>query len=328
MKTKNQLYHAANADLERRRRDAEAEQQRRVELLSVKLPQIEQCRRVLLSTGVALSRAILSGGGEAAVEKIRRENLEAQDIIKRLLAENGYPEQYLDILYHCAACKDTGRTKAGKICECLQTLRCRQMLDYLRESHPLDGYDFSDFSLKFYSNEIDRETGILPSKHMERILAYCHEYANTFSKESDSLLLLGKTGLGKTHLSLSIAKTVASAGYLVEYGTAPDLLRQLEREHFSRDTLDDASFDAMLEADLLILDDLGSEFSSSFTSSAVYQLLNTRLAKSKPTIISTNLDWRTLEERYTRRVISRISSEYVTLKFIGQDVRQQKRMAK
>lgn len=137
----------------------------------------------------------------------------------------------------------------------------------------------------------------------------------------------GRTGLGKTHLSLSIAKEVMEKGYGVIYGSTPDFLSQIEKERFSRSENDLQTLDLMLECDLLILDDLGAEFATTFTGAVVYQLLNTRLNKRLSTIISTNLSLQELLKLYGERVFSRIIGSYVPLFFVGQDNTAKKEQA-
>ena len=141
---------------------------------------------------------------------------------------------------------------------------------------------------------------------------------------SPSIMMLGATGLGKTHLSLAIAKQVILKGYHVLYCTAQDILRKIEREHFSRSIVEDETLQTVLDADLLILDDLGAEYNTPFNVSSVYNIINTRMNFGKPTIISSNLTSQELEERYTERVVSRLLTQYTYLRFIGEDVRQLK----
>jgi len=135
----------------------------------------------------------------------------------------------------------------------------------------------------------------------------------------------GATGLGKTHLSLAIARQVIDRGYGVVYGSAQNFMLQIERERFGR-TETSESERQLQECDLLILDDLGVEFLTQFVSAAIYNLINTRLMAEHPTIISTNLSISELEGRYSERVMSRIIANYRILPFVGRDVRQLKRM--
>ena len=134
----------------------------------------------------------------------------------------------------------------------------------------------------------------------------------------------GGTGLGKTHLSLAIAKTVIEKGFGVIYGSVPAILRELEQEHFSKGS--ELKTKKSLEScDLLILDDLGTEFANQFTKAVVYNLINTRMIMSKPTIINTNLSLAEIKDLYSDRLVSRIIGEHIYLEFIGKDIRLIKR---
>ena len=155
---------------------------------------------------------------------------------------------------------------------------------------------------------------------MESVLNYCKEYAADFSRRSPSLLLYGKTGLGKTHLSLAIAGKAVEEGYGVIYSSAQNLFNKLEKDKFGK--ADTNTEETILDCDLLIIDDLGAEFTTQFTVSALYNIVNSRELEGKPTIISTNLMPEQLTKAYGERIASRILSNYVMLYFDGSDIRQ------
>ena len=160
---------------------------------------------------------------------------------------------------------------------------------------------------------------------MCRNYEFCLNYANSFDLNSYSILMMGETGLGKTHLSLAIAGEVLKKGFGVVYGSVQNLFSNIEKEHFGRATDADGTTEKMLlECDLLILDDLGAEFTTSFTVATFNNIVNTRMLTSKPTIISTNLSLTEMQKRYSERIASRIIGEYNILTFAGKDIRQQK----
>ena len=180
---------------------------------------------------------------------------------------------------------------------------------------PLELSSFDDFDLSFYKD--DRET----LEQMKYIFETCVSYSRNFDLESPSLLFYGRTGLGKTHLSLSIANDVIKKGYNVIYGSVNNFFAKIEYEKFSKGN-DTYTLDLLCDADLLILDDLGMEFATSFTNSALYTIINTRICKNLPTVISTNLSPDELRDKYHESIVSRIVGTFETLEFLGKDVRQ------
>lgn len=181
---------------------------------------------------------------------------------------------------------------------------------------------FEDLSLDYYSDQVDTRTGMSPRNRMRDLIAYCRAYAEGFDGSDVSLLLRGPTGVGKTHLSLAIAGEVLARGYSVVYGPVQKLLHRVENEHFGRSS--GSSEDVMTGCDLLILDDVGTEFSSSFYTSALYNIINERMLLGKPTIISTNLNQKELTDRYGEQIASRVTGTFQPLVCVGSDIRQMK----
>ena len=230
----------------------------------------------------------------------------------------GVDENYLKPDYTCKKCNDTGYHD-GKMCECLEKLLKKSAFDELAQACPLKISKFEDFDPSIQKT-------MSAKKKAADILKFCEEYANDFDTDSQSLFLYGETGLGKTHLSLAIAGTVIKNGYGVVYGSAQNLFTMLERERFGRsEDPDGTTEEKLLCCDLLILDDLGAEFSTQFTVAELYNIINTRMAKELPTIINSNVPIEELEKRYTSRVTSRIIGSYQMIQFVGNDVRQLKK---
>lgn len=224
----------------------------------------------------------------------------------------------------CDKCADTGYVN-GKICDCVKSIAKELLIEDLSKSLPLNSSRFEDFSLEVYPEEANDGTN--PKKRMTQIFKLCKEYAINFDpKNSGSLLFMGDTGIGKTHLSLAIVCELLNKGFDVIYGSAYNLFSAMENEHFNLRS--DKSYTAAVECDLLVIDDLGGEFVSPYIQSLLYNIVNTRLLASRPTIISTNLSMLEIENRYTPRVSSRIIGGYTAKKFIGNDIRQIKAMNK
>lgn len=178
-----------------------------------------------------------------------------------------------------------------------------------------------------YSAENDRNYGISPRKHMEGILDTCKNFVNNFEKTDENLLFSGAPGLGKTFLSTCIAKELIKKGYSVIYETAYQTFSILEELKFKRtEDREKLKFkaDKLYTCDLLILDDLGSEFSTQYTNAALFDILNSRLISGRKTVINTNLSVSEFEDRYSERVASRILGYFLVLRFIGNDIRLEK----
>jgi len=325
MSYSQRTYERAAAELERRRDRAQAEQKRRHDEAVTKIPELLDIEKEMSATGLAVVKAIGMGGdAQAYIAKLAAQNLAAQEKRIKLLVKAGYSKDYLEIQHICEKCEDNGFVN-GKSCDCRTSLLRSLAFAELSELSPVETSTFESFKLDFYPKGIDSETGISPYNRMKEIFNFCKDYAEDFDTSSPSIFMHGKTGLGKTHLSLAIAGHVVNQGYGVIYGSAQNLLNKLERERFSRNNEDTGNAEqALLDCDLLILDDLGTEFSTSFTVSAIYNIINTRISRGLPVIINTNLTPEELEQKYTQRITSRITGNYVSLQFCGRDIRQLK----
>ncbi len=325
MKYSSTIYNKAASELQRRRdRAAHALEQRRAEAFA-KIPELRELEETISAAGVEILKAIgMSDDAQQFIQTLAEHNLAAQEREKLLLRQHGYAENYLDMQYNCTLCEDKGQT-GGVLCECHKQLLRSLAFSQLSEFSPAEQSTFANFSLDYYSTLKSPELGNSPRGHMQLVLDFCRDYARQFGKGAPSLLFQGETGLGKTHLSLAIAGEVIKKGFSVIYGSAQNLLNKLEKERFgnNRDSYGETE-QSLLDCDLLILDDLGVEFTTSFTVSSIYNIINTRLNKAAPVIISTNLTPEELEQKYSRRVTSRIISCYATFLFVGNDIRQLK----
>jgi len=307
--------------LEIRRNKAQRTQLARHLEVTEKFPVIAEYEAQLSKTGLEAVKSIGMGkDAKEFIEQLSHINLSLQQTIKNILVQNGYPEDYLEIPYTCKKCGDSGFC-GGFVCECRKELLKELAKKELASVSASEHCRFDNFDLGYYPEPVDSNYGISPQKRMASILEYCKCYAEDFDTESESLYMHGATGLGKTHLSLAIANVVAEKGYRVIYDSAQNLLTSLEKERFSY-TNNNERENEILECDLLIIDDLGSELSTQFTTAAIYNIINTRINRSKPVIISTNLTEKEIENKYTQRVTSRIIGNYVSLLFVGKDIRQ------
>ena len=316
----------ARFDGDKQRRAEDFRARRRA--VYARCPRIEEIERELSHTMAKLIASGLRRGSDPrpAIAALREENLRLQGERARLLTQLGYPADYLEEKPNCPRCGDSGFA-GGEVCACLRDYYAREQNRELSEMLDLGTQSFETFDFDCYSAVPDGELGISPRENMERVYDVCQDYAHEFSPRSGNLLLSGGTGLGKTFLSASIARVVSGGGHSVVYDTAGHIFSRFEAQKFGREDGEDAENDVAraLRCDLLILDDLGTELTTSFVQSAVYQLVNTRLITGKKTIISTNLSPDELERRYGASVRSRLQGEYQLLLFFGEDIRRRKR---
>ena len=315
------IYEKANEQLAIRRHRAFTDAEARRERITKELPGVDELEKRLRQSGVSAAKAVFAGGDTKTVlEGLRDENLKTQEELRQLLATKGYTPEDLEERYFCPECRDKGYVE-GKMCGCLKKLLRDTAYGELnsRSPLPLESSSFQSFDLSYYkdSGASDSPT---PYRQMERVYNFCKKYAEEFGAGSRSILMEGATGLGKTHLSLAIAREVIGKGFGVIYGSAPDLLSVLEKENFSY-THDHEMTDRLEQCDLLILDDLGTEYPKPFNKTAVYNLVNARLVREKPTIINTNLTLGEMKKNYTDRLVSRLVGDNHYMTFLGDDIR-------
>ena len=312
-------YRIAKEVIEQRRLAAIAESEQRREELHRRSPEAAEIDAALRRTGMSLFRAACAGGKDSPeFLRVMHDNQALLEARSALLAGLGLPPDYTEVHYACPACGDTGYVDIH-MCTCL---RRELTLATFRSSGLgalLDRQTFDNFSLDYYRADPQ-------NLHiMEQTLSLARQYADGFSLASGNLLFLGRTGLGKTHLSTAIARTVIERGYDVRYDSAQNIFADFEYDRFRAKREEDGERSRRsLTADLLILDDLGTEISNSFSVSCFYHLVNARLVAGRPTILSTNLSEEELCERYGDRSTSRLLGEYRPLLFVGEDIRRLK----
>ncbi|CAB1249806.1 AAA domain-containing protein [Ruminococcaceae bacterium BL-4] len=319
------IYDTAEKKMEMRRDQAEKSCERLKAAFFKKQPKAEEIERSLADTSITAAKAVLRGGNvRKHLEMLKNANQSLQKELNFLLAKEGLTAADLEPKYSCKKCSDTGYLD-GRMCSCMKQLLKEEAYRELNDESPLQLSSFETFSLRYYPSENFSGKSFSPQKLMEKNYQRCKQYAETFSPDSTSLLMTGGTGLGKTHLSLAIAKAVIDRGFGVVYGSASTLFSRMEKEHFSNQ--EEVTLQSLLNCDLLILDDLGTEFRTAFTVAALYNLVNSRQLSKKPMIISTNLSLKEMANNYTERFSSRIGS-YILLPFFGKDIRQIKRFEK
>jgi len=308
-------YTKVKEELERRRLDSISAADARAELLRAESDEIRAIDEELSGTGLLLFKTACSGGDIAPIKKRNQELVKKK---KNLVTALGYPEDFAEVKYHCPDCSDTGYNTEGRVCHCLREELVKATIASSGIGKLIEKQSFENFDLEWYKDNPDAYA------RMKANLAVARSYVKNFPKKKDNLLLIGKTGTGKTHLSTAIAREIIGMGFDVVYDSTHNIVTDFEADKFRSGY--SASYqmrsEKYLECDLLIIDDLGTEFSSKFTVSCLYNLLNTRLNRGLATVISTNLSADELAAKYEDRIYSRIvGSDSRVLVFAGRDHR-------
>lgn len=293
-------------------------------------PEFTQIENSMQRAGTQLLKAVLHGNTDD-FEKIKSIIQKKQAEKAELLKSLDLPEDYLDEKYDCDICSDTGFDDNGRRCECLKKLINKYIIQNSNMSEIMKSQSFDTLDLTLYSATNKLPNGRTEREQINRIYNAALKFANTFDEDNRNLLLIGNAGTGKTFLSSCIANRALERGKTVYYQTAYPLFELMENIKFGKNNDDpeaaaDMAYTAkyLRQVDLLIIDDLGSEFTTQFTAAAFFDLLNARLTSGKSVILSTNLSLDDLETLYSRRVSSRLQGEFQIIRTIGDDIREKK----
>ena len=285
------------------------------------IPEVAEIDAALGKTSLSLMEASMQGENVAErIAEVRRANEELRRTRAELLVDHGYPADYTEVRYECPLCGDSGFVDA-RMCVCMKKKLVEAGFEASGMGNLLREQSFENFDLSYYQNDP------AAARRMEQILARMRNYAETFEAgKSGNLVLFGGTGLGKTHLSSAVARGVIERGYDVFYVSAVSMLSDFERERFGNSAGGETgeNTNRYFSCDLLIMDDLGTEVHNQFTTSVLYNIINTRLNKRLSTVINTNLSQDEFRKHYWDRITSRVLGEYTVLPFLGTDVRAQK----
>ena len=300
------------------REDENHKLQKRKEEIQKKAPEIIELDNTIQKLSLALPLAIIKGASEEDLNNIKADIEELRKQKYEQLTSYGYPTDYLMLHYQCPKCKDTGYIKT-KRCSCFK----RKLVDLYYETSKLKNNlstcNFNNFNIKLFSTEHDHNYKNSQRKNMENIYEFIRgNYLTTFSTNDSNLLFYGESGNGKTFLSWCIAKELLDRGFLVIYKTSADLIRDLRDISFNNNSVLE---DLLINCDLLIIDDLGAEQVTDFSTNELFNLINKKLLNNKKMIISTNLNLPDIEKSYTTRIYSRLVGNFKLFKFYGDDVR-------
>lgn len=313
-------------EYERKRDRNERDQQSRVQKVYKKLPKTKKIDDDILKTGLEMSKYIIGNPNNYEKNlKRAKEKIESLKMEKAyLMTEANIPADYMDVKYDCEKCEDTGYLDSGYQCNCLKQALVSRAYKMSNLQNVLQEENFKNFDIDIFRDEKFGNETMSPKENMEDIVGISEGFINDFNvNNGENLLFYGTTGLGKTFLCNCIAKSLLDKNKIVIYQTAFTILEIIERHRFRRGDkkFNSYQYNLLFEADLLIIDDLGTEVANTFTNAEIFNIVNTRIIGGKKTIISTNLTPKEISETYTDRVFSRILDKFVPLKFYGYDLR-------
>ena len=286
------------------------------------IPGLSRINREMQAIGPRLLALGIEGGADyeersAALYKEHEALVEKK---QALLVANGFSADYDMPVFSCKKCEDTGHI-GSSVCECVEKARVKRAYYSSGLGKALENQTFDTLDMRYYTGETAK--GYSVKDIMHNTVEYCKHYAASFKPGAENLLLIGGAGLGKTHIASAIGHSVINKGYSVVYESAQKVIDTYDAERFGKDPNADPS--RFLNCDLLIMDDLGTEFNTSFTLAAIFGLINHRIINGLSTIITTNLNFTEIEAAYKERICSRLRGEYTALVFCGNDIRRAKK---
>ncbi|MDL2287524.1 ATP-binding protein [Eubacteriales bacterium OttesenSCG-928-G02] len=301
--------------LEKRLKAIETAEQRSTELH--KIPEIVSIDNMLsaVPSSLFVKNALSEENYNNTVNKLKKETEKLRKLREEVLIKNGYPADYDEPKFECRKCRDTGYVKLEK-CDCMDKLYAKIAYEQSGIGNALKESTFENFNLNLYTGEIEDNKS--PRDVMQEVFKKAKGYAEAFSPGEGNLLLMGGTGLGKTHLAAAIADVVLKKGYTVVYEISPNIINQFREEHFAGT---ENNTNKYYTCDLLIIDDLGVEPKTEYNVSVLTELINSRIINKKNMIISTNYNPAELNKYYSARVMSRLLGEFSPLVFKGKDIR-------
>lgn len=309
------------------------EQNERISLVYEKVPRIKEINDEISSLSLETTKKMLVSDeqdhGVVSVSEHMSEFKKRLNVLRNekitLLTQNGFSSDYMDMHYNCPDCMDTGYIDNQK-CHCFKKAEINILYRQSNLNDILEKENFDTFQINYFNDtDTDHSTGKTPKENMLNVLSICHNFADYFGTDYAkyyNLLLFGKTGVGKTFLTYCIAKELLDKAFSVVYLSAIGFFDILSSAEFDHEDMEASSKALTLfNCDLLIIDDLGTELSNSFTNSVFFNIVNERLLNKKSVIISTNLIFPELMDRYSERLTSRLTKDYTFLKIFGEDLR-------
>lgn len=293
------------------------------------LPRIKEIEKEIAKSSINISKTILLSNDvdkKKLLTDLEKKINFLQQEKAMILTENNIPLSYIQKHYYCDLCNDSGfKNDTNQLCTCFYQKLIKKSYKLSNLDKVLEAENFSTFDINIFSDKPYDDSKLTPKENMTHLLTIIESFVHNFKPGIDNLLFYGTTGLGKTFLCNCIAKALLDKGEIVVYHSAFKILEILEVNRFNKDVDDKEyyklQYNLLFESDLLIIDDLGTEMINSFSSSELFNVINSRLNARKSTIISTNLSPIQVQESYSERISSRVFGEYNMLNFYGPDVR-------
>lgn len=326
MSLKNYQYNAIMRTYDERQSASRALLAERQKEIEQTLPAYTALHQQLIENSMSYARTSLFSPESEGAEELRRQNEALSQKKEALLLANGYPADYLSPTYTCPDCRDTGMIGEER-CHCFKQAVVDLLYAQSNIATIIQKENFDTFSFDYYNDTVvDPKTKLTPRQNIKRIHETCQSFVRNFDKDFNNLLFYGNSGLGKTFLSHCIAKELLGTAHTVLYLTAYELFDILGKAMYNEDETFGASGEHILDCDLLIIDDLGTELATAFTMSRLNLCINERFINHRSTIISTNFGVQELADHYGERNFSRIFSSYTLLRFFGEDIRLKKKV--
>lgn len=323
---KDVILRQIRAEYDRKKLRAMSKAEKRKQKLYDAFPRIEEIDKEIASNGIKLTKLVITkpdnymelmNNIKADIEALKGEK-------SMIFRKNNIPADYLEIVYECPYCKDTGFLENGQKCKCYTQQIIEKLNNMSNIKHVLTKENFNTFNINVFSNEPYEQEPLTPRQNMYAVLSTCDDFCQKFDRQATNLLFYGGTGLGKTFMCNCIAYDLIQKGKTVLYQTAFNILEVVENHKFNRQDETDTNrenYKFLFDCDLLIIDDLGTEFNNSFTNAELFNIINSRIIANKRIVISTNLSLEQLATTYSDRIISRIFNQFTTCKFYGRDLR-------
>ena len=328
MALSNSQYNAVMRGYEERQRLQRRAMEARIEEVYRKVPKVRELDQLMSTRAADCARRVLGGEPDARAH-LKEELADLREQKQALLQAAGFPADYMELRYDCPDCQDTGYVN-GKRCHCFERQRLNILYAQSNIESILKEENFEHFRFDFYDDTHQMpQLGMTEQEYMKTVMRQCREFADRYPEKGTSILFTGGTGVGKTFLTNCIAKELIDRCISVIYLSSNELFEIFSKYKFGRDSEEDVqeSYRYILECDMLIIDDLGTELNNSFVSSQLFYCINERIGRKKGTIISTNLSMPLLKDTYSDRVTSRIMSNYRIIPLYGGDIRMKKRAA-